>query len=172
MIARISLPSTHADLMRLSDENPGWQFEREANGTIVMTPPNGMASGRRNAVLAALIAAWDQQHGHGITFDSSTGFQMPDSAVLSPDASWMSRSRWDALSADEREDFAPVCPDICVELASKSDRPGALRKKLLRFRAYGAQYVVLIDPYRREVWTDGERPSEFPTDFSTVIDAA
>jgi Uma2 family endonuclease len=172
MIARISLPATNVDLLRLYDENPGWQFEREADGVVVMTPPAGSASSVRNAALAALVKEWDEKYGHGVVFDSSAGFQMPDSSVLSPDASWMSRARWNALTPDEREDFAPACPDICVELVSKSDRPQVLRDKLLRLRGYGASYVILIDPYRGDVWTDGECPPGFPTDFSAVINAA
>jgi len=37
-------------------------------------------------------------------------------------------------------------------------------------RELGTQYVVLIDPYRRKVWADGDRPADFPEDFSSLFD--
>ena len=42
-----------------------------------------------------------------------------------------------------------------VEIASKSDRPAALRRKLARCRLLGAAYVVFLDPFRNEHWSAG-----------------
>ena len=42
-----------------------------------------------------------------------------------------------------------------VEIASKSDRPAALRRKLARCRLLGAAYVVFLDPFRNEHWNAG-----------------
>ena len=54
-------------------------------------------------------------------FDSSTGFLLPDGAVRSPAASLVHLERWQALSAEQRRGFAPLCPDLVAELASPSD---------------------------------------------------
>ena len=168
---RVSVPTTDDDLLRITDENPGWRVERDADGTVIMSP-TGTRSGARSSRLGFLVALWNHQYGHGVTFDSSTGFRMWGKAVLSPDASWVSRDRWEALSEQQREKYAPLVPDVCIELVSESDVPNRLRRKLLRYREHGAQYVVLIDPYRKTVWTDGERPPHFPTDFSEIFELA
>ena len=49
-------------------------------------------------------------------FDSSTGFELPDRVVMSPDASWVGLDRWEALNAEERREFSPLCSDLVVEL--------------------------------------------------------
>jgi len=97
---------------------------------------------------------------------------LPDKSVRSPDVSLIRRTDWDALSEDEQETFSPIAPAIALELTSKTDRPAQLKAKLLRMRELGTEYAVLIDPYRREVWTDGDRPPGFPEDFSALFDAS
>jgi len=49
-------------------------------------------------------------------FDSSTGFRLPGGSVLSPDASLVRLERWQALTPKERRGFAPLCPDLVVEI--------------------------------------------------------
>ena len=44
-----------------------------------------------------------------------------DDSVLSPDASLVRHDRWQALTPEQRRGFAPLCPDLVVELASPSD---------------------------------------------------
>lgn len=91
-------------------------------------------------------------------FDSSTGFRLPDGSVLSPDASLIRQERWQALSADERRGFAPLCPDLVAELASSSDEGPrgltALRRKMATYQANGAQLGWLLIPEQQtvEVW--------------------
>ena len=47
---------------------------------------------------------------------------MPDGAILSPDLSWIRRDRWEALTTNQRASYAPIVPDVCIELVSPSDR--------------------------------------------------
>jgi Uma2 family endonuclease len=92
-------------------------------------------------------------------FDSSTGFALPDGSVLSPDASLVRLDRWQGLTPEQRRGFAPLCPDLVVELASPSDegRCGitALRQKLASYQANGARLGWLLLPDERavEIWT-------------------
>ncbi len=172
MHATIPARLTHDDdLIVLSDANPGWKIEREPDGSITMSPPAGALSGTRNIALAMLVARWNGEPAKGKVFDSSAGFTMPDRSVRSPDVSWIAMRRWDALSPDERDSFTRIVPDVWIELRSKADAVAALKRKLLRCREQGATYVVLVDPYERCVWTDGEPPSGFPTDYTPVFDA-
>ena len=68
----------------------------------------------------------------------STGFRLPDNSVLSPDAALVALDRWQGLSAEERRGFAPLCPDLVVELASPSDEGPrgltALRQKMAAYQ--------------------------------------
>ena len=69
-----------------------------------------------NAAVSADLANWNHNTNAGITFDSSTGFTLPNRVMLSPDTSWIARARWNALSPDDRRGFARICPDFVVEL--------------------------------------------------------
>jgi len=168
MIARIP-PSARLTLEEVSAANPGWKVELEADGSITMSP-TGMISGARGFALAWLLLDW-QRSAAGTLFDSSTGFTMPDNAVLSPDAAWISQVRWSAVPEDRRDEWFPIVPDVCIEIASKTDSIHDLVGKLQRYRRYGAAYALLIDPYDRRTLSEGDPPPGFPTDFTTVFDA-
>ncbi|MEA5413876.1 Uma2 family endonuclease [Synechococcus sp. BA-132 BA5] len=59
--------------------------------------------------------------------------------MLSPDASLVRLDRWQALTPEERRGFAPLCPDLVVELASPSDEGprglSTLRQKMAAYQA-------------------------------------
>jgi len=98
-------------------------------------------------------------------FESSGGFRLPDGSVVSPDASWIRLDRWQALSADERRGFAPLCPDLVVELASPGDEGPrgvrALRAKMAAYQANGA-WPASAPPRRLERQKVLEATPEFP----------
>src|SRR4051812_13372949 len=73
--------------------NPDMRLELTAEGDLVIMPPTGGETGRRNTKLTARLDAWSEVDGRGIVFDSSTGFTLPDGARRSPDACWVLRSR-------------------------------------------------------------------------------
>jgi Uma2 family endonuclease len=155
---RLSAAPTNAEIERLSAENPGYRFERDVDGALVVSPTGSM-SGLRNARLGTALARWNEGLPlPGFCFDSSTGFALPDGSLISPDAAWIAHACWLALTDDQREEYAPIVPDIVVEIASKTDHPPALRSKLERCHALGAGYVLLLDPDRNELWTAGEAP--------------
>ena len=73
--------------------------------------------------------------------------------MVSPDASLVRLDRWEVLSADQRRGFAPVCPDLVVELASPSDEGprglSALRQKMADYQRNGARLGWLLLPEAR-----------------------
>ncbi len=97
-------------------------------------------------------------------FDSSAGFRLPDGSVVSPDASLVGLDRWKALSTAERRSFAPLCPDLVVELASPSDEgprgESALRQKMASYQANGARLGWLLLPHQQavDVWPASGAP--------------
>ena len=144
-------PVTDEELLALSDRNPGYQIERTAEGRLVVSPTKS-DGGRRSMEVALQLGIWNRQTGLGIIFDSSTGFAFPDGSCRSPDASWVQRERWYALTREQRRSFAPVCPDAVFEIRSESDSLAELRTKMEAYIGFGAKIGVLIDPEARAVW--------------------
>jgi Uma2 family endonuclease len=153
-----SLTLTPAQFAEVCAANPEAVLELDALGQLIEMTPTGSASGARNQTLGALLwLAIEQSRLPLKLFDSSTGFLLPDGSVRSPDASVVRLERWQGLSEAEREGFAPLCPDLVVELASPSDEPQALRRKLAAYMANGASLGWLLLPQTRtvEVWNTG-----------------
>ena len=63
----------------------------------------------------------------------------------------MSRERWEALTPEQKETFANICPDFVVELRSGSDRVQSLQAKMREYIDNGARLGWLIDPQQRQV---------------------
>lgn len=152
-------PVTDDEILELSSHNPGYQFERTAKGELTVTPTGG-ESGRREQELALQLGGWAKRDGRGITFSSSTGFRLPDGALVAPDASWIRQDRWTALPEAEREGFAPLCPDAVFEIRSKTDMLQDLQAKMRGYISNGVRLGVLIDPYGRTV--EISRPQKDP----------
>jgi len=151
-----TLSLTPSQFAQVCAANPEAVLELDADGSLIEMTPTGGASGARNQTLgASLWLAIEQGRLPLKLFDSSTGFLLPDGSVRSPDASVVRLDRWQALSEAEREGFAPICPDLVVELASSSDEPQALRRKMAAYMANGASLGWLLLPQSRtvEVWT-------------------
>ena len=161
-----SLRLTPEQFAELCQANPEAVLELAADGSLIPMTPTGSETGARNANLLFQIQAWTRAAGGWKVFDSSTGFRLPDNSVLSPDVSLVDLERWQALSAAERRGFAPLCPDLVVELASPSDDGPrgitALRQKMAAYQRNGARLGWLLIPAERtaEVWgplADGQQ---------------
>jgi Uma2 family endonuclease len=168
VLLRVPIKATKADLIRVAGANPGARVELTCDGELTMSPPTGGDSSRRNADLNFSLTGWARLNGY-LAFDSSCGFELPDRSIFSPDASLVLRPAWEALSADERTDFVTLVPVVAIEIVSKSDRPADLREKLMRFRSFGTSFVAVIDPFRDDVWTDGQAPANFNIDLTEFL---
>jgi Uma2 family endonuclease len=140
--------------------NRDLRIERTANGEIIVMPPAFSDTGNRNLKIAQQLANWADQDGTGETFDSSTGFTLPNGATRSPDVSWIKLQRWNALSEEQKASFAPICPDFVIELRSASDSLKSLQDKMQEYIANGASLGWLIDRRNRKVYI--YRPSQEP----------
>jgi len=167
---RLAGPPTDDEIRALSGRNPGYQFERTADGELVVTPTGGR-SGRCEAELIAQLRNWARMDGTGIVFSSATGFRLPDGSLLVPDASWVRRERWDTLTPDQQEDFVPLCPDAAFEVVSGSDRLSRLQAKCRDYLANGAGLAVLIDPGRHavEIYLPGREPEVLKDPSSVAL---
>jgi Uma2 family endonuclease len=141
------------EFFRFCRMNDMLDFERDSNGNIIFMSPTGSFTGSFNSDILVEIGVW--LHAHKISgklFDSSTGFTLPNGAVRSPDISWVSRENWDILSKEDKERFAPVCPEFVVEVRSKSDDLKYLLNKMEEYMANGCQLGWLIDRFEKNVY--------------------
>jgi Uma2 family endonuclease len=149
---------TKEQLALLCQENRDLRFELTAQQELVIMPPAGSETGRRNSKLNLRLAIWAETQGTGLTFGSSTGFTLPNGAIRSPEASWIRQERWNALTKEQRVGFAPICPDFVVELRSPTDCLSELQDKMQEYLANGARLGWLIDPIdkRVEIYRPGQ----------------
>ena len=147
-----SIRLTPEQFRQVCRDNRDLRLELTSNGGLIVMPPTGSKTGQRNFNLSRQFGVWVEKDGTGVGFDSSTGFSLPDDAILSPDASWVRRERWDALTEEEQEGFAPLCPDFVIELRSSSNSLKSLQEKMQEYIGNGAQLGWLINPPERRVY--------------------
>ncbi|MGK7880839.1 MAG: Uma2 family endonuclease [Crocosphaera sp.] len=149
---QLALRVTSEQFAALAAANRELHLERTATGELIVNPPTGSETGKRNSKIIYFLVRWiEEEGGNGEAFDSSTGFELPNGANRSPDASWVSQARWDALTPEQRQGFAPLCPDFVVELRSKNDTLKDLRAKMEEYRENGAKLGWLINPKNKQV---------------------
>lgn len=142
---------TEKQFYQLCQVNPEAKLELNAKGELVIMPPTGGTSGNRNFELYIDLGIWNRQTKLGKAFDSSTMFRLPNGALCSPDAAWISLERWNRLSTEEQEEFPPICPDFVVELRSVSDSLKSLQEKMEQYMANGTRLGWLINPKQQTV---------------------
>lgn len=118
---------------------------------MIIISPTAWDGGRKNAELILQVGNWNRQTNLGVVFDSNSGFILPSGAVYAPDVSWILLSRWQALTLEERESFAPVVPDFVIELRSKSDSLKTLQAKMQEYIDNGCRLGWLINPQDKQV---------------------
>lgn len=142
---------TSEQFYQLCEENPELKLERNANGELIVMPPTGGETGRSNSKFNLQIGLWNEKTQLGEAFDSSTGFTLPNKADRSPDASWVEKSRWEALTPQQREKFIPLCPDFAVEILSPTDNLKKTQEKMQEYMENGCRLGWLINRKKREV---------------------
>jgi len=136
----------------LAECNRELHLERTAKGELIVNPPTGWRTGKRNwSISGELYIWWRNADEPGEAFDSSTAFILPNGATRAPDACWISQESWDALTDEQKGTFANICPDFVVELRSQSDTLKSLQEKMQEYMDNGAKLGWLIDPQNRTV---------------------
>ncbi len=146
-----SFKVTQQQFQELAQVNRDLRLERTASGELIIMPPTGSDKGNRNLDIEGQLWLWNRQTKLGKAFNSSTGFHLPNGANRSPDAAWVKLERWEILTPQQREGFAPICPDLVVELKSPSDNIETLRAKMREYMENGAHLGWLIDRKNRKV---------------------
>ena len=145
-----ALELSEAQFGRVAADNPELRLELTAEGELIVMPPTGVETGRRNSRITQRLLNWADGAG-GVVFDSSTGFTLPNGAKRSPDAAWIRSERYDALTKTQKEGFALITPDFVLELRSPTDSLNVLEAKLTEYITSGARLGWLLDPQTRRV---------------------
>lgn len=143
---------TDEDFLKFCLENPSLRIERNSNLQIIIMSPVSTLSRLHSSEIFGQLYQWNKKNKKGVVFDSSTGFTLPDRAVFSPDASWISAEKWNAVSAEDKDRFAPICPEFVIEVRSKSDNLDSLKKKMKAWIANNATLAWLIDPIEKNCY--------------------
>ena len=142
---------TPEELMRFCTENDALRVEQDANGELIVMSPSGTGTGRTNSELNLQLALWARETNSGATFDSNAGFTLPDGSMRSPNAAWIAWLRWNALTKEKQDGFAPIWSEFVIELRPPSDSLLELQAKMRLWVANGAEVAWLVDPLRKTV---------------------
>ncbi|MEH2423053.1 MAG: Uma2 family endonuclease [Nostoc sp.] len=142
---------TREQFYQLCEENPDLKLERNVQGELIIMPPTGGETGKSNSTINAQIWFWNYENQLGEVFDSSTGFTLPNGADRSPDVSWVEKSRWDALTKEQKEKFIPLCPDFVIEILSPNDSLKKIQNKMQEYIENGCRLGWLLNAKKQEV---------------------
>lgn len=146
-----SVHLTDEQFYQLCQNNQELKFERNTKGELTIMPPVGGESGNRESELMIDLGIWNRQTKLGYTFSSSTIFKLPNGADRSPDAAWIQRERWEALTPEQRRKFPPIAPDFIIELRSETDNLETLQKKMEEYLEAEVKLAWLINPQQQQV---------------------
>jgi Uma2 family endonuclease len=131
-------------------DNPDLRLELTKDQKLIVMPPTGGESGKKNSKLTFRVTAWNEQTKLGEVFDSSTGYNFISigGGKMSPDVSWIEKSR---LNGIDIKGFIRVVPDFVIELRSATDRLTTLQDKMLEYQRLGVKLGLLINPQDKQV---------------------
>ncbi len=162
------LSLTQEDLIDLQTQMPDHRLEL-VQGEIIVMSPSGYNSDEVAANVVINLGGWVKPRKLGRVTASSAGFSLPNQDMRSPDVSFVKAERL-RISP---ENFAPLAPDIAVEVKSPTDSLDKLRAKLDSFLEQGTTVGILIHPQQK--WVEVRRHNQEPiflkgADILTVPD--
>ena len=119
-----SVGLTDEQFFCLCRDNDDLRFELTAQKELVIMSLGGPKTSWRNNIICTRLTIWAEKNGTGLVFESSAEYSLPNGAKRAPDVSWINKERWEALSEEDQEKFAHICPNFVVELMSAS--PGRI----------------------------------------------
>ena len=135
---------------QLCKDNPDLRLELTKDGELIVMAPAGGESSRKNIDLATDVNIWNRQTKLGEAFDSSCGYDFIaiGGGKLSPDVSWIEKSRLEGVSL---KGFITIVPDFVIELRSRTDNLKPLQQKMQEYRRLGVRLGLLINPQKQQI---------------------
>lgn len=128
----------------------GFQYEL-VEGVVHRMAPASFEPSTFAARVLIRIGNHVERMGLGEVTGADGGFVLarrPDT-VLAPDVAFVRAER--LPSGEDRQHFAPIAPDLVVEVVSPSDRMREVDQKVERYLAAGVPMVWVFHPRRRTV---------------------
>lgn len=97
-----------------------------------------------------LLTSFVRRRKLGRVYDSSLGCRLSPKIMLSPDVSFVSRSRLAEIMVSP-EKFLYGAPDLVVEVLSPGDSKRIVEDKLDKYFEHGATLAWIVDPKRRVI---------------------
>lgn len=95
------------ELLAFCAINSNLRIERDPQQNIIILSPTGGYSGRIELTIGSYLNQWAIKQGKGVTFGASTGFLLPNGAMRSPDAAWLSSENGIASPTKKKKSFCP-----------------------------------------------------------------
>lgn len=117
-------------------------------GVLIVREPAGYRHGEVTVNLTLLLGKYLEAHRLGRLLAAETGFHLashPDT-VRAPDVAFVSNAR---VPTPSPRGYAPLAPDLVVEVLSPDDRPGEVLAKVGDWLSAGSRLVWVVDPARR-----------------------
>ncbi|MGE0606480.1 MAG: Uma2 family endonuclease [Pirellulales bacterium] len=143
---------TAADLAALPSDLPSGPvlYELENGRLIIMSPP-GYIHGRVEIAIASAFYEQGDRRGLGETVGGETGvilWRDPD-RVVGVDVAFVAKASLPIKLSPEG--YLETIPDLVVEVRSKNDSPGYVRRKVDDYLAAGVRIVWTVDPAARSL---------------------
>jgi Uma2 family endonuclease len=137
---------TIEEFARLPDD--GWRLEL-VRGHVVREPPAGFEHGGIAAWIAGEIHRFLREQPLGRVVTADAGFVLYDEppTVRAPDVAFVRRDRLDF----DTSRFAPLAPDLAVEVVSPSNTMSEIQEKVLDYLDAGTRMIWVVDPGPRIV---------------------
>ena len=146
-----STPDFGEKLCLLSRDNECYEFQYSAKGELIVMPPVGAEGSHGEQGINYALYGWGLENP-GRTYPQTALFRLPSGAQYMPDAAWISRERFENLTALEQRGSINGAPDFVIELHSRSDSLRAGLAKMQEWMDAGARMGWYIQPYQRRVY--------------------
>jgi Uma2 family endonuclease len=137
---------TDEELMLLPQDGNKYEL---VDGELAVSP-TGMEHGHVSSAISTALRNYVGANRLGAVLESSTGFRMKSSNILSPDVSFVDKRRIEAFDRLP-ERFFQGAPDLAVEVLSPTDTLPALEQKVVEYFDNGARVCWLVEPRAKRV---------------------
>ena len=144
---------TEQQFIHLCRENRDLRFELTADKELVIMAPTGSESGWQNNEISYTLTDWAKKDGTGLSFDSSTGFRLPNGAIRShemPHGSGESVGKPSARSREE--DLPPYAPILCSNCVRRAISCRPYQDKMQEYIDNDARLAWLLDPSEKRAY--------------------
>jgi Uma2 family endonuclease len=134
--------ATIKDLIRIN-ASQDWIYEL-VDGTLV-EKIMGTAEGMLTAEIIMMLGLFVKPRRLGFVLGADGTMRIMPNLVRAPDVSFVARTKF-PRGKFPRVPVADLVPDLAIEVLSKGDRPGEIKRKLKEYFQSGVRAVWLIDP--------------------------